>query len=118
MQRHGQKSQPPSPPHVTSSGIDLIVLDPSGTAIPKARVIIADPQNEEMANGLTDRWGKFSASQVPPGAYNVTIRLVGFQAHSSTLLVQEHAVAELNVTLPFEPAPTPSATAPLCSLWL
>jgi hypothetical protein len=101
----GQNSRPLSSSETTSSGIGLIVLDPSGAAVPKARVIIADAQKEEIANGLTDRWGKFSVSQVPPGAYKLTVRFTGFRTHSSTLLVQEHAVAELSVTLPIEPTP-------------
>jgi len=103
-----QKSQPSSAPsRRTASGIDLLALDPSGSAIPKARVIITDAGGEDIANGLTDKHGKFSVSQVPPGAYKLTIRLVGFQTYTKTLLVQEHIITELSATLPVDPIPDP-----------
>lgn len=84
-----QKSQPSaSQSPVTASGIDLLVLDPSGSAIPKAKVIITDGAGLEIANSLTDRSGKFSVSQVPPGAYKLTVRLNGFQTYAERLLVR------------------------------
>jgi hypothetical protein len=102
-----QSQSPAAKSQRTASGIDLLVLDPSGSAIPKARVIITDGRGNEIANSLTDRSGRFSVSQVPPGPYKLTVRLNGFQAYSKTHLVKEHIVTELNVTLPVDPIPDP-----------
>jgi hypothetical protein len=88
----------------TTSGIDLLVVDPSGAAIPKAKVSIKDGRNGEIADGLTDRSGKFIISQFPSGAYQLTISLHGFQPYAKTLDVLEHTVADLTVTLPIDPA--------------
>ncbi len=87
----------------TIPGIDLVVQDPSGNALPKAKVIIVDGKGEQIVNGLTNQWGNFSVSHVPPGAYKVTISLDGFEDLSRTLLVQERTVTELNLVLAAKP---------------
>src|SRR5271166_1485145 len=99
-----------APPSATksqgiSSGLDLVVVDPSGAVVPRAKVIIADGAKELLANGLTDRRGKFSVSQVPPGAYQVTVRLAGFKTLTVTAKVQPHQISELNLVLTVDPVP-------------
>jgi Carboxypeptidase regulatory-like domain len=90
----------------TVSGVDLVVFDSSGKPIPKAKVIITNERSgEDIANGLTNQWGNFEVSQVPPGAYKVAVQLVGFEGHMQTLLIQEHLIAELTIILLIKPVP-------------
>jgi Carboxypeptidase regulatory-like domain len=86
-----------------SSGLELRVVDPSGAVVPKARVIIKSGEKEQLANGLTDGRGRFSIAQVPPGAYDITVRLAGFKTLTKTVLLQQHQVAELNLALQVDP---------------
>lgn len=81
------------------------MVDASGAVIPKARVIIKGGEKEQLANGLTDGRGRFSIAQVPPGAYEITVRLAGFKTLTKTVLVQQHQVTELNLALQVDPAP-------------
>jgi hypothetical protein len=93
-----------TPPQRISSGLDMLVVDPSGAVIPKARVIIKGGEKEQLANGLTDGRGRFSIAQVPPGAYEITVRFAGFKTLTKTVLVQQHQVTELNLALQVDPA--------------
>jgi hypothetical protein len=90
-----------------SSGVDLLVVDPSGAVIPRANVVIFDGKKEELANGLTDKRGRFSVGQVPPGTYDVVVRLAPFKTLTRTILVQEHLITELNLKLMVDPVPDP-----------
>jgi hypothetical protein len=92
-------------PQRISSSLELLVVDASGAVIPKARVIIKGGEKEQLANGLTDGRGRFSIAQVPPGAYEITVRLAGFKTLTKTVLVQQHQVTELNLALQVDPAP-------------
>jgi hypothetical protein len=82
-----------------TSGIDLLVVAPAGQAIPKAKITLTDGLGEILANGLTDYLGQFSVSQVPPGAYTITVALNGFKSQEKTLLVERNQITELNLTL-------------------
>jgi hypothetical protein len=84
------------------------VHDPTGTAIPKAKITIKDGQDEEIARGLTDRWACLWYRNFRPGPYGLTISpisLRGFQKYANTLLVQQHSVANVPVTLAVQPIP-------------
>jgi len=94
-----QNSLPVLTAQATGSGIDLLVVASSGEAIPRAKVALTDGSGEKVADGLTDRWGKFSVFQVSPGAYKITATHNGFKNQEKTLLVQQHQITELNLTL-------------------
>lgn len=105
-----QDSQPSATPsRRTTSGIDLMVVALSGAAVPKAKITILDDRGQQLANGMTNRWGKFSVSQVPPGAYEITVGLEGFKRQTKTFLVHDHEISELTMTLqneaPLGPGP-------------
>jgi hypothetical protein len=95
-----------------ASGIDLLVVDPFGEGIPQATVTITDPTGLKLANGLTDRWGKFSVFHVLPGSYTLAIGVNSYQTYEEPLLVKEHGVADIVVTVLAERIPPPTMAAP------
>jgi hypothetical protein len=103
-----QKSSVP-PSSRTASGIDLLVVNVAKNPIPNAKVVITDATGEKLANGLTNRLGKFYISRVPPGAYRLTVQLAGFKEYAGSVVIPDHLIAEVNLTLqamvPLAPGP-------------
>lgn len=93
-----------------TSGIDVAVVDATGTPVPKARVIITNEAGEDIANGITDPRGGFSVSHTPPGTYKLTLRADGFRDWTESLLVQKHSIAEAKVILSPGHRPQPGAS--------
>jgi large repetitive protein len=90
---------PEASSHWIASAINLSVTGPSGAAVPRAKVTITDEAGTEIANGLTDKRGEFSVSQVPPGPYAVTIQSIGFKTQTKAVLVKEATVTEVGLSL-------------------
>ncbi len=61
-------------------GLALTVVDPSGEAIPKARVTILNEKTNAKVDGETDANGQFRIPGLPDGSYEITIVSPGFQA--------------------------------------
>lgn len=72
-----------------------VVSDPGlDRFIERANVVVTDA-NRRVA---TDRWGRYTLRDLPPGDYTVEVRAGGFQPASSTIRVPETG----SVTLDFE----------------
>lgn len=64
----------------TLGELALTVVDPSGAAIPKARVTILNEKTNAKVDGETDANGQFRIPGLPDGSYEITIVSPGFQA--------------------------------------
>lgn len=60
--------------------IDGVVLDPAGKAVGNVTVQVRDGNGGIVARGTTDATGKYSASGVPPGSYDVLVAVAGLKA--------------------------------------
>ncbi len=76
------------------------VLDPSGAAIPLARVILIAADGRLIAQSLTDNAGMFRFNNVAVGAYTVDIQAAGFQETKTNAVVGARLVTNLRVVMP------------------
>lgn len=67
----------------TSSALSGEVTDPSGAAVPNAKVTATDVNTKGTRSGGTDASGHFLFSQVNPGTYQVTVEADGFAVSKS-----------------------------------
>jgi hypothetical protein len=67
----------------TSSALSGEVTDPSGAAVPNAKVTATDVNTKATRTGPTDAGGHFLFSQINPGTYQVTVEASGFAALKS-----------------------------------
>jgi hypothetical protein len=76
------------------------VTDPSGAALPKAKVTITEAERNVPHSVITDDAGRYSLSALPPGKYTLSVEAQGFKKFmltDVTLAVQQQAT--LNVPL-------------------
>jgi hypothetical protein len=85
------------------AGIILIVVDDTGAAIPKARVVLVNEKTKKAFEGESDATGQFRVSDIPEGLYEITIKAFFFLP-----LTQIHVYlppdAPLKLQLHHEPA--------------
>ena len=110
-------------------GISGSVKDPSGAAVPKARVTVQFTDSSRREVGYTDDVGEFTLAPLPDGIYNISVAKPGFAllevkgigidkglSTPLVLVVQTGQVREsLNVTAqgtPAPPPPPPAGTVP------
>jgi hypothetical protein len=85
----------------TTATIEGTVLDPSGAAVPKAKVIITNTDRNQVVRTLTsDDSGNYSAPLLPIGTYAVRVEAAGFKTASrSGVVLNVNDVLKLNITL-------------------
>lgn len=93
-------------PVLLAADLVITVLDPSKAAIPGARVRIAAADGATVAEGRTDRAGRVSLAQPPPGAYTLTVEQSGFETFQESLTVNGD-LKPLTVALSLEPVQSP-----------
>ena len=75
------------------------VVDPTGAAIPNARVSLKNASTRHEANAVTDDSGKFYLSEVLKGEYLVQVSSVGFEQASRTFSLDRGDHAQLTACL-------------------
>jgi hypothetical protein len=90
--------------------------DPSGSAVPRASVIITDVERGTSQTTRSDEAGRFVVTSLPPGQYVLTIEADGFRKFKSEafdLAVQQQATvnAELEIGALSEAVEVRSSTA-------
>ena len=84
----------------TTATLSGVVTDSSGAIVPKASVTLASTENGIKREFKSDNLGRYVFSQLPPGAYTLTIRLTGFQTYKQDGITLAPAqTATQNVTL-------------------
>jgi outer membrane receptor protein involved in Fe transport len=89
----------------TSGSITGKVLDQSKTALPGVTLELRSPQLQGARTEVTDSSGSFRFSLLPPGNYNLTATLAGFNP-----VKQENVHVELNRTVSLEVTMSPQVS--------
>jgi len=84
---------------LTSGDIVGVVTDPSGAAIPNARVDLKDAATGVTQTRSTGSQGNYRFQLLEPGSYSVTVRAEGFQAAERAVTVSVGQASTINVQL-------------------
>src|SRR5262245_37389703 len=79
-----------------------VVTDPTGAAVPNAKVIITEAERNVQHPTITDDQGRYHVSALPPGQYTMTVEASGFRKYSQSafpLLVQQQATMDVQLQL-------------------
>ncbi len=84
----------------TSARLSGTVTDPTGSAVPNAVVTLTNSATKaEMAHVTSNNRGEYTALQLPPGIYTVTVAAPGFQRTETTVQLTVASRIELPVSL-------------------
>jgi hypothetical protein len=77
------------------------VMDPSGSAVPRAKVIVLNTdRNQEVRTVTTDAAGNYSAPLLPIGSYAINVEASGFKiGHKPGIKLNVNDKLTVNVTL-------------------
>jgi hypothetical protein len=95
----------PSSAQVSTGGVRVIggvVLDPSGAAIPRAKVILIRADRTLVDQSSTDNTGGFRFNHVAVGEYTVDIQAPGFRETKVRAVVGAKQVPSLRIVMPIE----------------
>src|SRR6266851_5069995 len=82
------------------ASIQGTVMDPQGNAVPAAKVTVANEATSVTRDTVTSGEGFYRVSELPPGAYTVTVEASGFkQATSKGIVVEAEQPRGLDITL-------------------
>lgn len=85
---------------VTSASLNGDVVDPSGGAVPGARVTVTNKATGLSYSVVTDGQGHFAVLQLPPATYSVTVEQANFQKEViDSVLLNIGANPTLKITL-------------------
>ncbi|MGH9356334.1 MAG: carboxypeptidase-like regulatory domain-containing protein [Terriglobia bacterium] len=85
---------------VVGATMSGVVTDPSGAVIPNAQISIKNTATGIVTNVTTNSAGLYTASNLIPGPYQVTLSAHGFQTEARTgITLTVGAQQELNVTM-------------------
>ena len=70
-----------------SADLTGTVTDPTGAAVPNAKVTAADPEKGVERSVMTDEHGFYRVAGLPPSSYRVSVEHAGFQAEIATAVV-------------------------------
>src|SRR5882724_6427773 len=79
----------------TTGSLTGQVVDPSGAAIAGAKVSIADDERGFQSEVASGEDGTFSAPDLMPGRYKVSIQHPGFKTHTTTVVVRVNAATSI-----------------------
>src|SRR5271166_1366983 len=83
-----------------NAGISGFISDPSGLAVPSARVMAQSSQTGARRTVSSNQYGEYSVSALLPGAYEISIEANGFKTiHQSEILLEVDQRARLDFTL-------------------
>ena len=83
-----------------TGSISGAVTDPSGAAIPSAKVTVVDSEKGFSYGATTDETGRFVLREIPPGTYAVTVEATNFQSQRKDgvkLDVSQNVVVDFSV---------------------
>jgi Carboxypeptidase regulatory-like domain/TonB dependent receptor len=83
-----------------NAGISGFISDPSGLAVPSARVVAQSAQTGARRAVSSTQYGEYSLPALLPGAYEITVEANGFKTiHQSGILLEVDQRARLDFTL-------------------
>jgi hypothetical protein len=84
---------------VAGANLTGIVTDPSSASIPKAKVALKSVATQIVRSLTANGEGFYTAPDLPPGQYEVTVSASGFQTQTAHLILTIGAEEELNFSL-------------------
>ncbi len=80
--------------------IEGIVTDPTGAAVPDARVRVVRTETNDATAFATNSVGRYFAANLPMGTYRIEVEKAGFRsAHSQPILLQSQNSARADIRL-------------------
>ena len=74
------------------------VTEPDGSPIPSANVLILNPADSSLVKGaVTDNAGQFIIQNVQHGTYVLSISMIGFEGHESSIVLDDRIDGQLNL---------------------
>ena len=84
----------------TTARLSGTVSDPTGAAVPNATVTLISPQTKAVITHVTSAGdGRYTALQLPPGSYRLSVEAVGFQRTETTVELTVAGRVDLPITL-------------------
>lgn len=84
----------------TAARLTGTVSDPSGSVLTNAVIVLTNTTTKaEVAHITTNERGEYSALQIPPGTYTVTVQATGFQTMTTEIQLAVAARVELPISL-------------------
>lgn len=84
----------------SSSGINGIVVDPSGAAVPGAKIALKNVNTNVERNTVSNGTGDYFFTNVPPARYVLTVSAAGFTSETiSSFEVGVAQVVTINIAL-------------------
>src|SRR5215469_5971685 len=77
----------------TQGAVGGTIVDPSGSAVPNAKITVTNMHTNAESSGISDDAGRFAVPQLPPGSYVVQISSQGFNNYR-----QENVIVEIGRT--------------------
>src|SRR5690242_7517982 len=85
---------------IGSASLNGAITDPTGAAVPNAKVTITDPSTGYTRTTNTTEAGLYSFVRVPVGTYNLDVALPGFRpSQTAGIRLTVGAVASVDVAL-------------------
>ena len=110
----------PAPLLGQNAEISGFISDPSGLAVPAARVVVESNQTGARRTVLSNQLGQYTLAALPPAAYQVSIEANGFKTtRQSGIVLEVDQRARLDFTLTIGSATetiTVDASAPLLNV--
>src|SRR5262245_40766019 len=83
-----------------NANVSGVVSDPSGSAVPKAKIVLKNQATGLVREAATTDAGSYSIPTVPPGLYPITVEAAGFKKfESKDNKVDPSLPANISVTL-------------------
>jgi len=90
----------PAPLLGQNAEISGFITDPSGAAVPAARVVVESSQTGARRTVLSNQLGQYTVTALPPAAYQVSIEANGFKiTRQSGIVLEVDQRARLDFTL-------------------
>ena len=75
------------------------VLDPSGAAIPGAKVIVVQKSTSVSHETLTNASGGFNITSLPPSTYTVSVEATGFKKYVQDVIMLADQIRDMDVKM-------------------
>jgi len=109
-----------SPLLAQNAEISGLITDPSGLAVPSARITVQNPGTAATRTASSNQQGEYSVPALLPGPYNITVDAVGFKGiHQNGITVEVGQRARLDFSLTIgsnTESVTVEGTAPLLNI--